>query len=319
MNKPSILILGAGGQVGTDLTDMLREQYGKSNVISSDIREADKETLEKGPYVKLDVLNDQQIKEAFQKYKPTHVYHLAALLSATAEKNPKFGWELNMDGLFKIFDACLEHEVERLFWPSSIAVFGPNTPRDHTPQYCVMDPNTIYGISKLAGERYCEYYHKRWGLDVRSVRYPGLIGWKALPGGGTTDYAVEIFHEALKHGKYTSFLSEKTSLPMMYMDDAIKATIDITEAPADQIKIRSSYNIAGMSFDPEQLAAEIQKHIPSFEMSYSPDHRQAIADSWPSSIDDSRARTDWNWNPQYDTAALVKTMLDNLRPMLQSN
>lgn len=317
MAKETILLLGAGGQVGTDLSDTLRENYGTGNVIVSDVRPADAGMNEKGPYLQIDVLDKTRLAEVFSKYKPTQVYHLAALLSATAEKNPKFGWELNMDGLFNVFDACLEHQVARVFWPSSIAVFGPNTPRENTPQYCVMDPNTVYGISKLAGERYCEYYHKRWGLDVRSVRYPGLIGWKALPGGGTTDYAVDIFHQALKHASYECFLSAETMLPMMYMDDAIKATIDITEAPADQIKIRSSYNIAGMSFTPAQLADAIRKHIPDFQISYVSDPRQAIADSWPDSIDDSHARNDWHWNPACDTDGLVEAMLSNLRQTLQ--
>lgn len=317
MAKETILLLGAGGQVGTDLSDTLRENYGAGNVIVSDVRPSDEGLNEKGPYLQIDVLDKTRLAEVFSKYKPTQVYHLAALLSATAEKNPKFGWELNMDGLFNVFDACLEHQVSRVFWPSSIAVFGPNTPRENTPQYCVMDPNTVYGISKLAGERYCEYYHKRWGLDVRSVRYPGLIGWKALPGGGTTDYAVDIFHQALKHASYECFLSAETMLPMMYMDDAIKATIDITEAPADQIKIRSSYNVAGMSFTPAQLADAIRKHIPDFQISYVSDPRQAIADSWPDSIDDSYARNDWHWNPAYDTDGLVEAMLSNLRRTLQ--
>jgi nucleoside-diphosphate-sugar epimerase len=312
MKKETVLLLGSGGQVGTDLTDSLREIYGQSSVIASDIKPLDKNS-ESGPYLQLDVLDKKALADAFTKYRPTHVYHLAALLSATAEQKPKFGWELNMDGLFNVFDACLEFDVKRVFWPSSIAVFGPNTPRDFTPQYCVMDPNTIYGISKLAGERYCEYYHKRYGLDVRSIRYPGLIGWKALPGGGTTDYAVEIFHEALKHARYNCFLGAETSLPMMYMDDAIKATIDITEAPSEQIKIRSSYNVAGMSFNPQELAEEIKKHIPNFEIDYQPDHRQKIADSWPKSIDDTHARQDWAWQPDYDTPKLVSSMLTNLK------
>jgi nucleoside-diphosphate-sugar epimerase len=308
----TILVLGSGGQVGTDLVAKLRSNYGSSNVIASDIKDATKENLEEGPYEIVDVLDKSRLAEVFRKYKPTQVYHLAALLSATAEKHPKFGWDLNMNGLFNVFDACLEHKVGRVFWPSSIAVFGPNTPRIATPQYTVMDPNTIYGISKLAGERYCEYYQKRWGLDVRSIRYPGLIGWKALPGGGTTDYAVEIFHKALQDNKYTSFLSAETALPMMYMDDAIKATIDITEAKPELVKIRSSYNIAGMSFTPDEIAAEIAKNLNGFTIDYKLDQRQAIAESWPQSINDIEARTDWGWFPEYDLPLMVREMLMRL-------
>ncbi|MCB9262315.1 MAG: NAD-dependent epimerase/dehydratase family protein [Flavobacteriales bacterium] len=308
----TILIIGSEGQVGTDLAATLRDRYGKNNVICSDIKESTEEKLDFGPYEIFDVLNVERTKELFQKYKPTMVYHLAAMLSATAEKWPKKGWELNMDGMFNIFDACLDHNVKRVFWPSSIAVFGPNTPRDNTPQNCVMDPNTIYGISKLAGERYCEYYFNRYNLDVRSVRYPGLIGWKALPGGGTTDYAVDIFHQALKSKSYTCFLREDTSLPMMYMDDAIKATIDITETTAQNVPIRSSYNLSGMSFDPKTLAEAIKKEIADFEIRYEIDSRQKIADSWPKSIDDSQARKDWNWKPDFDLDKMVKEMLNQL-------
>lgn len=313
-----VLVLGSAGQVGTDLVSRLRHVYGSSNVVATDIRMADNSITEEGPFELVNVLDDQSLIAVFKKYRPAVVYHLAAMLSATAEENPKKGWELNMDGLFKVFDLCLEYHVQRVFWPSSIAVFGPGTPKLHTPQHCIMDPNTIYGISKLAGERYCEYYHKRWGLDVRSVRYPGLIGWKALPGGGTTDYAVDIFHQALKSGHYTCFLKEGTVLPMMYMDDAIKATIDITEAPAEMIKIRSSYNIAGFSFGPEDLAAEIRRHIPAFEIDYEPDKRQAIAESWPQSIDDTEAREHWNWRPEYDIDRMVGVMLENLKSLVSS-
>ncbi|MCB0735051.1 MAG: NAD-dependent epimerase/dehydratase family protein [Flavobacteriales bacterium] len=308
----TILIIGSEGQVGTDLQYRLREIYGKNNVISSDIRPADPAKLDRGPYEQLDVLDHSRIAELFSKHKPTVIYHLAAMLSATAEQHPKKGWELNMDGTFSIFDACLEHGVKRIFWPSSIAVFGPTTPRVNTPQHCVMDPGTIYGISKLAGERYCEYYFKRYGLDVRSVRYPGLIGWKALPGGGTTDYAVDIFHQALKTKAYTSFLKADAMLPMMYMDDAIKATINITEAPAEQVKLRSSYNIAGCSFDPQTIASAIAKRIDGFTIDYAPDHRQKIAESWPQSIDDTVAREDWGWNPDFDLDKMVDEMLMRL-------
>ena len=301
--------------MGTDLVDELRNRYGADRVVASDIRKPEGDFWNAGPFEILDVLDQKRIGEIFKKHKPVQVYHLAALLSATAEKNHKYGWELNMDGMFNIFDACLEHKVKRIFWPSSIAVFGPNTPRINTPQYCVMDPNTVYGITKLTGERYCEYYHKRWGLDVRSIRYPGLIGYKAMPGGGTTDYAVDIFHQALKTCGYECFLQAGTFLPMMYMPDAIKATLDITHAPSEQVPIRSSYNISAMSFDPEAIATAIRSIIPEFKISYRSDPRQAIANSWPQSIDDTNARKDWNWKPDFDLDAMVKDMLENLRLM----
>jgi nucleoside-diphosphate-sugar epimerase len=251
--------------------------------------------------------------EVIKKYKVTQVYLLAALLSATAEQKPKSAWNLNMEGLFNVLDAAKEGLIQKVYWPSSIAVFGPTTPRDNTPQYTVMEPNTIYGISKQAGERFCEYYHEKYGVDVRSIRYPGLIGYKSAPGGGTTDYAVHIYHEALKNKTYECFLSAHTALPMMYMPDAIRATIELMDAPGEKVKIRSSYNLGGISFDPEQIAAEIRKHIPEFTITYKPDFRQAIADSWPRSIEDSRAREDWGWNPQYDLAGMTRDMLDNLK------
>lgn len=314
MGNEKVLIIGACGQVGTELTESLRSMYGNAQVIASDIRKPEGPFWDEGPFELMDVLDTKRIGELFTKYKPTQVYHLAALLSASAEKNPKLGWKLNMDGMFYIFDAALEFKVGRLFWPSSIAVFGPHTPRQNTPQHCVMDPNTVYGITKQAGERYCEYYFKRYGLDVRSIRYPGLIGYKADAGGGTTDYAVEIFHEALKTERYTCFLQENTSLPMLYMPDAIKATLDITHAPADKVKVRSAYNISGFSFTPAQLTENIRRHIPGFQTEYAPDHRQAIADSWPQSISDSEARSDWGWNNQYDLDAMVDDMIKNLKP-----
>lgn len=311
-----ILVIGACGQVGTELTENLQNIYGASNVVASDIRSSESAVFQNGDFEKLDVLDKQQIAKVFGKHKPTIVYHLAALLSATAEANPKFGWELNMDGTFNIFDACLEYGVKRIFWPSSIAVFGPTTPAVLTPQSTILEPNTIYGITKLAGERYCEYYHNRYGLDVRSIRYPGLIGWKSLPGGGTTDYAVDIFHQALKTGSYTSFLNESTTLPMMHMEDAVRATLEITDAPSEKIKLRSSYNISGTSFNPEELAAEIKKHIPDFKLAYQIDSRQKIADSWPDSIDDLHARNDWGWHEKYDLENLVVNMLTNLKNTL---
>jgi nucleoside-diphosphate-sugar epimerase len=295
------------------LVENLQYIHDSSQVVASDIKTPTNEVFSNSEFVQLNVLDKAQIKEVFQTHKPTIVYHLAALLSATAEENPKFGWELNMDGTFNIFDACIEHGVKRIFWPSSIAVFGPTTPRVNTPQSTILEPNTIYGITKLAGERYCEYYFNRYNLDVRSIRYPGLIGWKSLPGGGTTDYAVDIFHQALKNGQYDCFLNEQTTLPMMHMEDAVRATLEITDAPSNLIKVRSSYNIAGVSFNPEQLTQEIKKHIPQFKISYHPDHRQKIANSWPESIDDQIARADWGWQEKYNLEKLVVNMLDNLR------
>jgi len=311
--KDKILVIGACGQVGTELVENLQQVYGNSQVVASDVRTSTHEVFTQSEFVQLDVLDKVQIKDVFQKYQPTIVYHLAALLSATAEAKPKLGWELNMDGTFNIFDACLDHQVKRIFWPSSIAVFGPTTPAIHTPQRTILEPNTVYGITKSAGERYCEYYYNRYKLDVRSIRYPGLIGWKSLPGGGTTDYAVDIFHQALKQGQYDCFLGPTTTLPMMHMEDAVRATLEITEAPSNSIKIRSSYNIAGVSFSPEELTQEIQKHIPDFMITYTPDHRQQIADSWPQSIDDHIARADWGWQEKYNLEKLVVNMLDNLK------
>lgn len=315
--QDTILVIGSAGQLGTELVEELRNIFGGSNVIASDVKEAgevDQVLTQTGPYEKLDVLDKPRLAELMGKYKPTQVYHLAALLSATAEKHPKFAWQLNMDGLFHVLDAAIEYKIAKVYWPSSIAVFGPNTPRVQTPQHCVMDPNTIYGISKQAGERYCEYYFNKHGVDVRSIRYPGLIGYKSAPGGGTTDYAVHIYHEALKNKTYSCFLPQDATLPMLYMPDALKATISLMEAPAEKIKIRSSYNVAGMSFNPEEITASIQKHIPEFTISYNIDPvRKAIAASWPESIDDSVARADWGWKPAYDLDAMTKDMLENLK------
>jgi nucleoside-diphosphate-sugar epimerase len=310
MSDTRILVIGACGQVGTELVENLALRFGNDAVIASDIRD---EAAFDVKYIKLDVMDREAVKNAIVKYKITEVYNLAALLSATAEKNPEFGWKLNMEGLFSILDLAKEGEIKKVFWPSSIAVFGPTTPRIDTPQFTIIEPTTVYGISKFAGERWCEYYHKRWGVDVRSVRYPGLIGYKSLPGGGTTDYAVDIFHQALKEGNYECFLKENTALPMMYMSDAIKATIDIMQVPAEEIKIRSSYNISAMSFDPAQIANEIKKHIPEFSISYNPDFRQAIADNWPASIDDTEARRDWKWSNAFTLENMVADMLENLK------
>jgi nucleoside-diphosphate-sugar epimerase len=313
----TILVIGSAGQLGTELVEALRNIHGGNNVVASDVKPAadvNPVLTQTGPYEVLDVLDKPRLAELFTKYKPAQVYHLAALLSATAEKHPKFAWQLNMDGLFNVLDAAIEYKTGKVYWPSSIAVFGPNTPRISTPQHCVMDPNTIYGISKQAGERYCEYYFKKHGVDVRSIRYPGLIGYKSAPGGGTTDYAVDIYHEALKHNKFSCFLPEDATLPMLYMPDALKATISLMEAPADSLTIRSSYNVAGMSFNPVEIAASIAKFMPGFSISYDIDPvRKAIAASWPASINDAVARTDWGWKPDYDLDAMTKDMLDNLR------
>lgn len=307
-----ILVLGSGGQIGTELLVSLRQLFGDSNVIASDIKPASPQDLALGPYEELNVLDKNKLYEIIAKHKVEQVYLLAALLSATAEKNPAFAWELNMNSLFYILDLAKEGKLKKVYWPSSIAVFGPTTPRQNTPQITVMEPNTVYGISKQAGERWCEYYFNKYNVDVRSIRYPGLIGYKSAPGGGTTDYAVHIFHEARKNKQYECFLSENTALPMMYMPDAIRATIELMEAPAEKVKIRSSYNLSGMSFTPKEIAAEIQKHIPDFTISYKPDFRQQIADSWPQSVDDERARLDWGWKNQYDLKAMVEDMLKNI-------
>jgi len=310
MTKETVLIIGANGQIGLELAESLRNIYGQDHVISADLKTIDQPGV---IYERLDVLDKDRMYAIIKKYNVTQVYLLAALLSATAEQKPKSAWNLNMEGLFNVLDAAKEGIVKKVYWPSSIAVFGPTTPRVNTPQYTVMEPNTIYGISKQAGERFCEYYFQKYNVDVRSIRYPGLIGWKSAPGGGTTDYAVHIYHEALKNKSYECFLSEQTELPMMYMHDALKATISLMDAPAEKVKIRSSYNIAGMSFTPKQIAEEIKKHIPDFTISYKTDFRQAIADSWPASIDDTYANKDWGWKPDFDLVKMTDDMLKNLK------
>lgn len=312
--KEKILVIGSSGQIGGELVEGLRAMYGQESVIASDIKDLDKETLKNAaPYETLNVLNSKRIFEIVQKYEITQIYLLAALLSATAEKNPMFAWDLNMNGLFNVLDLAKEGHIKKVYWPSSIAVFGPTTPRENTPQYTIMEPNTVYGISKQTGERWCEYYFNKYQVDVRSLRYPGLIGYKSAPGGGTTDYAVHIYHEAIKHQKYECFLSENTSLPMMYMPDAIKATIDLMHADAEKVKIRSSYNLSGMSFSPKEIAQEICNHYPDFKITYKPDSRQQIADSWPSSIDDSSAQKDWGWKAQYDLKKMSDDMFFHLK------
>jgi nucleoside-diphosphate-sugar epimerase len=308
-----ILIIGACGQIGTELTHRLRELYGIENVVASDIRKLNNDVVNNGIFEVINALDYNQIQHLVEEYQITDVYLMAALLSATAEKNPAFAWDLNMNSLFHVLNLAKAGKIKKIFWPSSIAVFGPTTPSVNTPQYTIMEPTTVYGISKQTGERWCEYYNKQYGVDVRSIRYPGLISWTTEPGGGTTDYAVEIYHQALLKGKYRCFLSEDTALPMMYMDDAIKGTIEIMQADADKIKIRSSYNLSGVSFTPKEIAAEIKKHIPEFKITYKPDFRQKIADSWPASIDDTNAREDWQWKHQFDLASMTVEMLENLK------
>lgn len=311
--EESIIIIGSNGQIGTELAAALRTKFGSKSILTCDIKAPTQADISTN-FELLNVLDKAALKALFEKYKPTQIYLLAALLSATGEQFPKKAWELNMDGLINVLDLSVEYKVSKVFWPSSIAVFGPHSPKNQTPQYCVMDPNTVYGFSKLAGERWCEYYYQKHKLDVRSIRYPGLISWKAAPGGGTTDYAIHIFHEALSTGKYESFLSENTKLPMLYIDDAIKGTLQLMDAPAENLRIRSSYNLTGLSFTPSELGAEIKKYLPNFELSYlDNDPRQKIADSWPKSIDDACAREDWGWNPIFDLSEMTKEMLTNLR------
>ena len=308
--KNKILVVGSAGQIGIELVEELRAMYGSENVVASDIRESG--FAENGPYEKLDILDKEQLLAVVQKHNVKEVYLLAALLSATAEKNPEFAWKLNMDSLFNVLNLAKDKIIDKVFWPSSIAVFGPTTPKEKTPQQTIMEPTTVYGISKQAGERWCEYYHQKYGVDVRSIRYPGLIGYKSKPGGGTTDYAVDIFHQAIEKESYECFLSENTNLPMMFMGDAIKATISIMNARSEDIKIRSSYNVAGTSFSPNEIAAAIRDTIPTFKITYAIDFRQKIADSWPNSIDDTAAGEDWGWKPSFDVEILAKIMLEKL-------
>jgi nucleoside-diphosphate-sugar epimerase len=309
--KDKILIIGACGQIGTELTEGLQKIYGLENVIASDLKLSP--ALPQGTiFETIDALDKEKVFELVKKHQVTQIYLLAALLSATAEKNPDFAWKLNMESLFHVLNLAKEKHIQKVYWPSSIAVFGPTTPRINTPQFTVMEPSTVYGISKQAGERWCEYYFNKFGVDVRSIRYPGLISWKSAPGGGTTDYAVHIYHSALKEKKYECFLSEQTALPMMYMEDAINATIGIMEVPIEKIKIRSSYNLSGISFTPKEIADSIKKQIPDFTISYKPDFRQQIADSWPASIDDSRAREDWGWKHKFGLEEMTVEMIKNL-------
>jgi len=308
--SPRILVTGALGQIGSELVETLRARTPGTYVLASDIREP--EQLD-GPFAVLDVTDRQGLMDLVQKHQINQIYHLAAILSAKGEQNPTMAWDINMKGLLNVLEVARETGLERLFWPSSIAVFGPSTPQHQTPQETVMAPNTVYGISKLAGERWCEYYHQKYGLDVRSIRYPGLIGYKSLPGGGTTDYAVDIFHAALREGVYSAFLKEDCALPMMFMPDAIRATIELMEAEPAHIQVRSAYNLGGISFTPAELTVAIQVHLPEFVCTFEPDFRQEIADSWPASIDDSAAQKDWNWKQEYDLNSMTKVMLEEVR------
>ncbi|MBS1579813.1 MAG: NAD-dependent epimerase/dehydratase family protein [Bacteroidetes bacterium] len=312
MVKEKILVIGASGQIGVELTLALRKIYGNNNVVASDLREQNPLLEGTGPYVSLDVMNKEMLHVQVIRQNITQIYLLAAILSATGEKNPNLAWHLNMQGLLNVLDIAREEKLSKVYWPSSIAVFGPTSPKQNCPQQTVIEPITVYGISKYAGEFWCNYYNQRYGVDVRSLRYPGLISYKSAPGGGTTDYAIEIFHEALENKKYECFLQEDTYLPMMYMPDAIRATIELMEAPAENISIRTSYNISAMSFSPKEITTSIKKHIPEFSINYKPDYRQKIANSWPQSIDDSVAANDWNWKPEYDLDKMVKDMLDNI-------
>ena len=311
--KEKILVIGASGQIGVELTLALRKLYGDANVIASDLREQNPLLKDSGPYVSLDVMNKEMLHVQVIRQNITQIYLLAAILSATGEKNPNLAWSLNMQGLLNVLDIAREEKLQKVYWPSSIAVFGPTSPKQLCPQQTIIEPSTVYGISKYAGEFWCHYYHQRYGVDVRSLRYPGLISYKSSPGGGTTDYAIEIFYEAKENNYYNCYLKKDTYLPMMYMPDAIRATLELMEAPAQNISVRTSYNAAGISFSPDDIAGEIRKHLPHFTISYKPDYRQAIADSWPQSIDDSVAHKDWNWKPEYDLERLTKDMLENMK------
>lgn len=311
--KEKILVIGASGQIGVELTLALRSMYGNQNVIASDLREENPLLHGTGPYVALDVMNKEMLHVQVIRQQVTQIYLLAAMLSATGEKNPALAWHLNMQSLLHVLDIAREEKLHKVYWPSSIAVFGPTSPRQLCPQQTIIEPITVYGISKYAGEFWCNYYYHKYGVDVRSIRYPGLISWKSAPGGGTTDYAVDIFHQALESGSFTSFLNKDTYLPMMYMPDAIRATIELMEAPAEKIGIRTSYNVAAMSFSPDEIGNAIKNHLPGFKLDYAPDYRQQIADSWPQSIDDTVARTQWGWKPEYDLQKMTADMLENLR------
>ena len=311
-----ILVIGAAGQIGTDLTLELRNRFGAENVVASDIKLGSEEVMEGGPFEKLDAIDRKALEGILDTYQITEIYHLAAILSGKAEKNPKWAWDLNMNSLFNVLDVSRARGITKIFWPSSMGAFGPTTPKWDTPQITVMEPTSVYGISKLAGERWVEYYHKKYGMDIRSLRYPGLISYKTEAGGGTTDYAVEIFYQAIKCGKYQCFISEDLALPMMFMDDAVNATIQLMEAPEDNIKVRSSYNLGGISFTPKQLVEEIRKYIPELKVTYNPDFRQEIAESWPRRISDEAAQNDWDWQYEYDLKKMTAVMVEKIREKL---
>jgi nucleoside-diphosphate-sugar epimerase len=312
MKKEKILVIGASGQIGVELTLALRKIYGGAQVIASDLREENELLKGTGPYVSLDVMNKEMLHVQVIRQGVTQIYLLAAILSATGEKNPPLAWNLNMQSLLNVLDIAKEEKLSKVYWPSSIAVFGPTSPKDACPQHTIIEPSTVYGISKFAGEFWCNYFHQRFGVDVRSIRYPGLISYKSAPGGGTTDYAIEIFHAAKLGKMYPCFLKADTHLPMMYMPDAIRATIELMETPAERIKVRTSYNLSSMSFSPQEIHQEIKKHLPDFQISYQPDYRQHIADSWPKSIDDAPARNDWGWKHEYDLSKMTAEMLKNI-------
>lgn len=316
MERTKILVIGACGQIGSELTVALRKKYGRDQVIAADIRERNQVGEDNYPYIKLDVLNKAVLLMLCRDEQITQVYLLAAMLSANGEKEPAVAWQLNMDGLLNVLDVAVKCNMEKVFWPSSIAVFGPDAPKALSPQANSSIPSTVYGISKAAGEYWCSYYYEKYGLDVRSLRYPGLISYKSPPGGGTTDYAVDIFHQAIKSGEYLCFLKPGTELPMMYMADAVRATMEQMEASVEQISIRTSYNLAAMSFTPEALGGMIGQYIDGFRLDYMPDFRQRIADSWPDSIDDSKAREDWGWKPNFGLEEMVEDMLEHLGRML---
>ena len=309
----TILVLGASGQIGTELIEKLRTVYGSAHVVASDIRNGSPSLMNSGPFEIIDATDKEAILTVVKKYNITQIYLLAAMLSATGEKFPQKAWDLNMTSLLAVLDLAKDKHINQVFWPSSIAVFGATSPKIHTPQKTIMEPSTVYGISKISGEFWCNYYHEKYGVDVRSLRYPGIISWKTKPGGGTTDYAVDIFFKALEQGSFECFLSEDTCLPMMYMEDAVNATVQIMQVNANQINIRTSYNLSAMNFTPKELASAIHQYLPNFTISYKPDYRQAIADSWPDSIDDTKAREDWGWSPNYTLSKMTKDILENLQ------
>ena len=316
MSREKILVIGASGQIGVELTLELRKIYGGANVVAADLREENELLKGTGPYVSLNVMNREMLHVQVIRQNITQIYLLAAILSATGEKNPSLAWNLNMQSLLNVLEIAKDEKLTKVYWPSSIAVFGPSSPKQNCPQHTVIEPVTVYGISKFAGEFWCNYYHRRYGVDVRSIRYPGLISYKSSPGGGTTDYAVEIFYQAMNEKKYTCFLKAETYLPMMYMPDAIRSTIELMETDATKLTVRTSYNVSGISFSPKEIALAIKQHLPEFKISYKPDYRQAIAESWPQSIDDTQARNDWGWKPEYDLEKLTTDMWKNLHSAL---